>query len=233
MNEFVPKIGVCAFSLEEAKQKSELEFWLYSRMANLQCKEALEQIPEPDLNTEQGQELLRNFGIDRLMWVTACTMAQAGENDFTRAVIPAGYPVREAQEWTLSDASGLTGFAEQLSQKHAELGLIGAEYCTGELGQEDASGRLLIVNPRVLEDSVKAPHFELFYATQAPADSYFIKGISLADGQEIEMKRSSFLGIGNEAMLPEWAADRLEQARNGTLQQMQPEETESIEVIAS
>ena len=47
------------------------------------------------------------------------------------------------------------------------------------------------------------------------------------------MKRSSFLGIGNEAMLPEWAADRLEQARNGTLQQMQAEETESIEVIAS
>ena len=231
MNEFVPKISICAFSLEEAKQKSELEFWLYSRMANLQCKEALEQIPEPDLNTEQGQNLLRDFGIDRLMWVTACTMAQAGENAFTRAVIPDGYPVREAQEWALPDAAGLADFAEQLSQKYAELGLIGAEYCTGELGQEDASGRLLIVNPRVLEDSVKAPHFQLFYATQAPAESYFIKGISLADGQEIEMKRSSFLGVGNEAMLPEWAAERLEQARSGMVQEMQ--QVESIEVIAS
>ena len=85
MTEPIPQIMVCPLSLEQAKQKSELEVWLYSRMANLQCKEALEQVQQPDLHTEQGQALLRDFGIDRLMWVTACSMAQVQENEFTRS----------------------------------------------------------------------------------------------------------------------------------------------------
>lgn len=233
MTEPIPQIMVCPLSLEQAKQKSELEVWLYSRVANLQCKEVLSRVQQPDLHTEQGQALLRDFGIDRLMWIVACSMAQVQENEFTRSVIPADYPIKEAQEWSLTDAAGLGAFAEQLSQAYAGLGMIGNAYCTGQLGEENVTGKLLIVDPRVLGDSVKAPHFQLFYAQEAPAQSYRVKGISLVDGEPFELKRTSFLGIGNEAMLPEWAADRLEQARNGTLQQMQPEETESIEVIAS
>ena len=229
----IPQIMVCPLSLEQAKQKSELEVWLYSRMANLQCKEVLEQVQQHDLHSEQGQALLRDFGIDRLMWIVACSMAQVQENEFTRSVIPAEYPIKEAQEWSLPDAAGLAGFAEQLSQEYAKLGLIGNAYCTGQLGEENVTGKLLIVDPRVLADAAKAPHFQLFYAQDAPEQSYRIKGICLADGEACELKRTSFLGIGNEAMLPAWAADRLEQARNGTLQQMQAEETESIEVIAS
>ena len=59
MTEPIPQIMVCPLSLEQAKQKSELEVWLYSRMANLQCKEALAQVQQHDLHSEQGQALLR------------------------------------------------------------------------------------------------------------------------------------------------------------------------------
>ena len=246
MKDESPMIAVYTGSIKTAEQRSDLEIWLYSRMENLRCKEALEHLlqekPETlSLDAEQGQSLLQEFGIDRLMWVTAFALHEAPGMAgilawvWADSVIPQGYPMDEGKEWTITaGAEYLVPFAEQLGKLYESFGLIGEQYTTEPMDQSDVTGKLLIVDPRVLADDVKIPHFQLFYAQDGGENKQFIQGISLADGQSFMMRRSSFLGIGNEAMLPNWAAERLEQARTGQLQEIpQAEKYEEIEVIAS
>lgn len=91
--------------------------------------------------------------------------------------------------------------------------LVDASKCEGRLGEQNVTGRLLILNPNVLADGYKSPYAQYMYATEAPECSEFVKGYFLVNGQSAEFHRSDILGIADEKKLPSWAAKRLAEIR--------------------
>ena len=81
------------------------------------------------------------------------------------------------------------------------------------------SYQLLILKPTVLKNEYRTPDFQLFYATDGfgcdpKKIGARVFGFFLKDDEFTSFRRHDFYGVANDAALPEWALEKLNEIRD-------------------
>ena len=100
----------------------------------------------------------------------------------------------------------------------AKLHLFGAEHCEPNSGEQDFTGRVLVLSPDTLRESCWQPENQLWLASGGFDCRPHARGRSvfctcLGDGETTRWNRSEFLGIIRDECLPDWAAEKLAELR--------------------
>ena len=170
------------------------------------------------------KELINEFGMERVMFMYACTVKRAGDD------VRISKEVKEWAEnfdrcngvwenWKDSYAGQIHIGVIDILAKHAieeyeGLHLFTTEHCEEELG--DLEGKVVVINPRHLKEEYWSPENQLWLATggfgcSPTAAGRAVYATCLIDGDENRWDRSSVLGVIKEEYLPEWARERLVQ----------------------
>lgn len=221
-------IGLYERGVEEADRRNEMDRWLASTLHNTACALELQEMCEngqPDLYSEHGKALLEEYGIDRVMWILAFQIHQhPGDYSmqtwaWSDGIVPKEFPMKEAETWSFhAPEKDISHMAEQVQHMYARLGLLDFRQCSKNLREQDVSGKLLIISPKSLHDHFKKPFHQYFYATESQENSDMVSGYFLTDGQRHQFKRERIIGVADEAMLPQWAQQRLAQIRAPQMQ---------------
>ena len=112
----------------------------------------------------------------------------------------------------------LDGFASDYRAELARLHLFGAEHCEPNSGEQDFTGRVLVLSPDTLRESCWQPENQLWLAFSGFGCRPHARGRSvlctcLGDGEIMRWNRSEFLGIIRDECLPDWAAEKLAELR--------------------
>ena len=96
-----------------------------------------------------------------------------------------------------------------------ELGLFDKAAVTDETNYEN---QVLILKPTVLKNEYRQPDFQLFYATDGfgcdpKKIGARVFGFFLKDDEFTSFRRHDFYGVANDAALPDWALDKLNEIR--------------------
>lgn len=212
-----------------ALQNDEGGLWQISQMGNEFCKASIRNFFRLSAENKQRskiiQDMIEDHGIDRMRWVLAFSIAAHAEQFSERAqqwaasVVPEGYPMDEVQAWTMHDHFAETAvLAEAVAQKYARMHLIEENQCTAEIGTEDLTGKLLVIDHNIFTDECRTGYAQLFYVTNAPEGSENVEGYHLSNGQRQSFRRDLFFGIADEQQLPKWAAKRLSEIRAPQMQ---------------
>ena len=213
------------YSHREAEWSNCLDRWWESFMANRDCaREIQSALTEcPTLPAARFTELLDQWGWKRTEYVMANTVRFMHANAlpvadtdlvWARGVyIPPdeGYNHRFAVD---SPAEKITAFMSQLREARQKLGLFGAEQC--DSGPRDYTGKVLVMDPKILSEQYWAPEFQLWYAETGFGCNPESRGravfaTALFDGEEARWNRQDFLGVIREECLPGWAKEKLEE----------------------
>ncbi|MBR1459036.1 MAG: DUF3846 domain-containing protein [Oscillospiraceae bacterium] len=214
-------------SFDEAKRRSELDIWLASRLENMACASEIAQLikdGQSDLREKPGQALLQEFGIDRMLWVTAMQIHFDREGytpeelAWADQTVPAGFPVLDAQQWKINaPAEGIQAMTEQAREMYAGLRMLDVSQCSEIYTGQDVTGRLLITSPKALKDEFKKAYNQYFYAIGI-SENGRVEGVFLTDGLKAEYRPDRILGIADTKQLPQWAAERLAQIQMPQMQ---------------
>lgn len=112
----------------------------------------------------------------------------------------------------------LDGFVSNYRAELAKLHLFGAEHCEPNSGEQDFTGRVLVLSPDTLRESCWQPENQLWLASGGFDCRPHARGRSvfctcLGDGETTRWNRSEFLGIIRDECLPDWAAEKLAELR--------------------
>lgn len=218
-------IEVYEHDSKTAEQNHEFNIWLFSGIENECCRNDIEKFfrmrARKQAKDKAFKELLESYGLDRLQWVLAFSVyANAGhfsENSrkWAASVVPENYPMHEAEKWILHDNFEQTAlFAKSIAWQFNQFHLLDISACRGKTENQDFTGKLLILNPRVLGDSCKSPTAQYVYATGFQEKNRTVEGYFLSNGQKAEFRQRNFLGIADTEKLPEWAAKRLSEIQS-------------------
>lgn len=108
----------------------------------------------------------------------------------------------------------LDGFVSNYRAELARLHLFGAEHCEPNSGEQDFTGRVLVLSPDTLRESCWQPENQLWLASGGFGCRPHARGRSvlctcLGDGEITRWNRSEFVGIIRDECLPDWAAEKL------------------------
>ena len=213
-----------------ALQNDEGALWQISQTGNEFCKTAIRNHFRHDYQNQSERsevlsDLITTHGIDRMRWVLAFSIAAHAEQFSERAqqwaasVVPEGYPMDEAQEWILHDHFAETAaLAEVIARQYTRMHLIEENQCAAKIGEQDLTGKLLVIDHSIFTDDCRNGYAQLFYVTSAPEGSDSVKGYHLSNGQRQSFPRRLFFGAADEQSLPAWAAQRLSQIRAPQMQ---------------
>lgn len=114
----------------------------------------------------------------------------------------------------------LDGFVSEYRAELAKLHLFGAEHCEPNSGEQDFTGRVLILSPDTLRESYWQPENQLWLALSGFGCQPHARGRSvlctcLGDGETTRWNRSEFAGIIRDECIPDWAAEKLAELRRG------------------
>ena len=114
----------------------------------------------------------------------------------------------------------LDGFVSEYRAELAKLHLFGAEHCEPNSGEQDFTGRVLILSPDTLRESCWQPENQLWLALSGFGCQPHARGRSvlctcLGDGETTRWNRSEFVGIIRDECIPDWAAEKLGDLRRG------------------
>ena len=212
--------------LAEARRWNETDLYRDSLQANIECKRAIEQNIREDfdgmhLNTDVGA-VCKKYGIDRVAWVLAATVQEASWDERYRPknrewansiYIP---DTRREEYRVTSHPELVNGFIDQYRRFLQTLDLHDKSVCNKET---EYSGRVLILNPDVLNDRYKQGDYQYFFAESGFGcwpDKLGTKvfGEFLKDGEQTVFERGDFLGAADERLLPEWAQERTAEIRD-------------------
>lgn len=110
----MPVFGLYEYDKQTARQKGEYHFWKLNQMENLFCMKAIRnmfrvEFEDDGQRNEAVDQLLKEFGIDRMQWVLAFSI-QANREHFNEAaqkwassIVPKNFPMEEAQSWIIPD----------------------------------------------------------------------------------------------------------------------------------
>ncbi len=221
-------LEVYEYDRRTAEQNQELGMWLFSSIANEFCQIDVERFlrmgtENPEKN-KAFRAILKTYGLDRLQWILAFSI-HANAEHFTEnackwadSVIPENYPVQEAERWILHGRfPQIAAVAESVARQFRKLRLLDSSACSEKIENQDLSGKLLIVNPRMFRDGSKSPEVQYFYATGTENKIGDIEGYFLANGQKETFRKMDFLGIADRKQLPEWAERRLAEIQSPKL----------------
>lgn len=114
----------------------------------------------------------------------------------------------------------LDGFVSEYRAELAKLHLFGAEHCESNSGEQDFTGRVLILSPDTLRESCWQPENQLWLALSGFGCQPHARGRSvlctcLGDGETTRWNRSEFVGIIRDECIPDWAAEKLAELQHG------------------
>ena len=112
----------------------------------------------------------------------------------------------------------LDGFVSNYRAELAKLHLFGAEHCEPNSGEQDFTGRVLVLSPDTLRESCWQPENQLWLASGGFGCRPHARGRSvfctcLGDGETTRWNRSEFVGIIRDECIPDWAAEKLAELR--------------------
>jgi len=220
---------VYPYGMDYAKRNNELGAWHESHALNIQCKDTIERAialhTDPMKLLDGAANVVREqFGYDRLNWVLANTIQHS--NDYP------GFSL-ENHEWakkfffdrnkkddhTLDfvinvQEEYLNGFVNQARQEYKALNLFDHTHCLPDKHDQDLTGKVVVINPEMLDDKYKSPDWQLFVPTHGNgcrphAIGRSVSGHFLKDGENNTYWRQDIIGVLDEKHLPEWAKEKL------------------------
>ncbi len=217
-------------SFDEAKRNNETDIYKESLQANIDCKNAIENIISENydgqrLGKDLAKKVISDFGYDRVNYVLANTVKQKDWD---------GRISRENKEWAketfippdkvggvdnnklfaLDSHTGLTDlFVNQYKREYANLNLWGKSQ-VNPTGNLDFEGKVMVLKPTVLADEYKTRDDQLFFAIggfgcRPNARGQKVMGQFLNDGEKVNFYRLDFLGEAKKELLPTWATEKL------------------------
>lgn len=225
------------WSRDYAEKYDELDLWKESYKENCTCARAIEKAINDNyhdnrLSTDFVQNIVTDFGWDRVQWVLANTIQQHGDDGRfspeNRKWANTFFMPEDDILWHYSVEAhpGLVNmFVDRVQKEWQTLGLYDRSHC---LEDGDYEGRLIIMKPSSLKDQYKTPDFQLFYATggfgcDPKKVGTQVSGYFLKDDEYAHFRRSDFIGVIKDECIPEWAQEKLKLYQ-------QPEETINIQM---
>ena len=218
---------VYRWSSSEARRGGEMDLWQESYAENCRCARAIEEAIHQNfdgrtLNTGCVKDIISEFGYDRTNWVLANTVRQKTDDGRfspgNRAWANGFRIPREesARQFVVdSHPAVVDGFIMSARKQWQDLNLFDSSHCLSEKhGGIDYTGRVLVLSPSILKDSMKAPENQLFLATSGfgcspTASGRKVFGRFLVDDEETYFYRSDFIGAIKNDHLPQWAWDKV------------------------
>ncbi len=214
------------YTLQNAIEFDEVEKWRESHRENCKCAnditDTINSHYHDNILDNCVQPMIEKYGFDRVNWVIANTIRediQDGRYSNENKEWATGFDVLSSdQNWhfCVTAHPGLVDiFANQLRAAWNELGLFDSASVTDETNYE---GQLLILKPTVLADEYRKSDFQLFYATDGfgcnpKKVGARVFGFFLMDDEFTSFRRHDFYGVANDAVLPDWALDKLNDIR--------------------
>ncbi len=216
------------YSLDYATKYGEVDEWRKSHKDNCDCARAIERAINENYDDNRLGEcasvVIDKYGFDRVNFVLANTVKQLKDDgriyDENKTWARRFHIPYSDNNWhyTVDSHPGLVNiFINQVKVAWQALGLYDLSHCdTTNDGHIDYTDRLLIIDPRMLEDENKTPDNQLFYATDGngcrpDARGRKVYGKFLNTGEETYYYRDKFLGVIKDEFIPEWANEKLEE----------------------
>ncbi|WP_409967765.1 DUF3849 domain-containing protein [Bengtsoniella intestinalis] len=219
-------------SLNEAKRNDDVETYYQSHRANVECKQAIENIIDKNydgyrLKPDLAKQMIQQFGFDRTAYVLASSIQQkdfdgrisANNKSWAKEIfvpkdIVAGLDRRG--EFLIGQHSGLLDiFANQYRKEYLALNLWDKEQVHLADGL-DFEKKVLVLKPSVLNEQHKTRDEQLFYAVggfgcMPNKTGRKVMGEFLLDGENAHFYREDFMGEAKAELLPAWAKEKLVQ----------------------
>jgi hypothetical protein len=221
---------VYPYSFGTAKHDGDVELWKASYQENVACRNAIEQTIRENyngyhLNADAATKVIGEYGYDRVNWVLANTIQEKiydGRFSEANKKWAKGFytPDREgsnrASSYTVeTHPAVLDGFIKEARAAYEALGLYDGSHCEGDRENADYDGKVLVLNPKFLQDKYKTPDDQLVLAQggfgcSPTASGRKVFDIFLKDGEDCQNYRSDFVGILKSELLPDWAREKLD-----------------------
>lgn len=211
------------YSKETATVSGELDKWNQSHLANIECKDAIDEaisneFKDNKLNRNCAKSIIDRFGFDRTNFILKCTVRHATMDDrysddnkkWASAMRMSTMNI--TNDYVLkSHPTLINGFIEQARKEWDNLLLYDSSHI--DESERDYEGKILALHPDTLYDKYKSPRYQLFLATcgfgcSPTAIGRSVSGKFLADEEFATFNRSDFYGVIDEKYLPEWAIEK-------------------------
>jgi len=227
----LPNEAMYPYTAKEARDRGELELWRANFRTNCACAGAIELAIHRDfdgMHLKDGcaKSVIDQYGYRRVGYVLANTLqlhAYDGRYHETNKRWSRNIFVPEdgGHRHTFllgSHPAVLDGFVRDYRAELARLHLFGVEHCEPNSGEQDFTGRVLVLSPDTLRESCWQPENQLWLAFSGFGCRPHARGRSvlctcLGDGETTRWNRSEFVGIIRDECLPDWAAEKLAELR--------------------
>ena len=229
----LPSEAMYPYTAKEARERGELELWRANFRTNCACAGAIELAIRRDfdgmhLRADCAKSVIDQYGYKRVGFVLANTLQEQSydgryhetNKKWSRTIF---IPEDGGHRHTFlinSHPAVLDGFVSEYRAELAKLHLFGAEHCESNSGEQDFTGRVLILSPDTLRESYWQPENQLWLALSGFGCQPHARGRSvlctcLGDGETTRWNRSEFAGIIRDECIPDWAAEKLAELQHG------------------
>lgn len=229
----LPSEAMYPYTAKEARERGELELWRANFRTNCACAGAIELAIRRDfdgmhLRADCAKSVIDQYGYKRVGFVLANTLQEQSydgryhetNKQWSRSIF---VPEDGGHRHTFlinSHPAVLDGFVSEYRAELAKLHLFGAEHCESNSGEQDFTGRVLILSPDTLRESYWQPENQLWLALSGFGCQPHARGRSvlctcLGDGETTRWNRSEFVGIIRDECIPDWAAEKLAELQHG------------------
>lgn len=221
------------YSLDDARHIGDVPKWRESHVANLECKQAIEDAikegyKDNKLDKDCAKKIIDKFGFDRTNFILRCTLRLSRED---------GRYSSDNLKWadgsrvSSSNFRGqyainahptiINGFVDQARREWDALNLFDSHHLDRSGDANNYEGKVLILLPDTLKDQYKTPSDQLFLATSGfgcspTAIGRSVSGYFLSDGEFASFTRSDFYGVIDNQFLPDWAEEKAHELMEGT-----------------
>ena len=217
---------VYPYSFSEAKHNGEIDLWRESHQQNVACRKAIEKTIKDSydgyhLNQDTAKIVIGLFGYDRVNWILANTVQHKKDDGrfcddnkkwAKEFYIPKGtnHSHDDTVEFIVeTHPAVLDGFIMQARKEYQSLGLFDFSQCEDK-SDVDLVGKLMVLNPTLLNDEYKSFKFQIIHAQHGfgcspTASGRKVYGVFVFDGEDCQYNRSDFIGI----LKPEYLTDEM------------------------
>ena len=227
----LPSETLYPYTAKEARERGELELWRANFRTNCACAGAIELAIRRDfdgMHLKDGcaKSVIDQYGYKRVGFVLANTLQEhaydgryheANKQWSRRIFIPSdgGHRLTFVVN---SHPAVLDGFVSDYRGELARLHLFGTEHCLPDTGEQDFTGKVLVLSPDTLREDCWQPENQLWLAHSGFGCLPHARGRSvlctcLVDGETTRWNRSEFVGVIRDECIPDWAAEKLAQLR--------------------
>lgn len=215
-------------SFEEARRMDVVGRYHLSQSANIECKNAINDIIDKNydgyrLGKDLAKQIISEYGIDRTAYVLANTIQlkdsdgriSRDNKEWARTIfVPDNKSARH--DFSVDKHSGLLDlFTNQYQREYAKLQLWDKSQVIPPQGL-DFTNKIMVLKPEILKEQHKTCDEQLFYAfggfgCDGEKGNKKVMGEFLVDGERTSFYRFDFMGEAKPELLPDWAKEKLAQ----------------------